>query len=155
MLRKVSYVLWLCGAGLLTQGITGDAEAASALAALSGGQSRTARKPDAQTQLLEYYRRYPDRYILVSNQTWKYDYIARAAVHSFTLRNTASVGYCDVEVSFNYQAASGKSLQTQVVKIQGILEALQKLDVRRVKVKGAPERSESVLVGVVRATVCR
>ncbi len=155
MLRKVSYVLWLCGAGLLTQGITGDAEAASALAALSGGQSRTARRPDAQTQLLEYYRRYPDRYILVSNQTWKYDYIARAAVHSFTLRNTASVGYCDVEVSFNYQAASGKSLQTQVVKIQGILEALQKLDVRRVKVKGAPERSESVLVGVVRATVCR
>lgn len=155
MLLKVSYVLWLCGAGLLTQGFTGDAEAASAFDALSGGQSRTARRPDAQTQLLEYYRRYPDRYILVSNQTWNYDYVARAAFHSFTLRNTAGVGYCDIEVSFNYQTGSGKSMQTQVVKVQGILDAYQKLDVRRIKAKGAPERSESVVVSVVRATVCK
>lgn len=155
MLVEVSCVLWLCSAGLLSPGTLCSAAPATALGTISGGQSRTARRPDPQTQLLEYYRRYPDRYILVSNQTWKYDFVARAAIHSFTLRNTASVGYCDLEVSFNYQAASGKTLQTQIVKVQGILEALQKLDMRRIKVKGAPDTSESVLVGVVRATVCR
>jgi hypothetical protein len=155
MLPKASSLLLLCGVGLIPQGIFCCAAPPTALAAVTGAQSRTAHRPDPQAQLLEYYRRYPDRYILVSNQTWKYDFVARAALHSFTLRNTASVGYCDIEVSFNYQAASGKSMQTQVVKVQGILEALQKLDVRRVKVKGAPDTSDSVLVGVVRATVCR
>ena len=155
MLLKSSSVLLLCCVGLLSQGIPCRAETETAPATASAGQTRTTRKPDPQAQLLEYYRRYPDRYILVSNESWKYDYVVRAAIHSFTLRNTASVGYCDIEVSFNYQAASGKTAQTQVVKVQGILEALQKLDVRRVKVKGAPDASEAVVVSVVRATVCR
>jgi hypothetical protein len=155
MFLKASCVLWLCGAGLLSQGIPCRAEPAPLLGSAPAGQSRTTRRPDPQAQLLDYYRRYPDRYILVSNQTWKYDFVVRAAIHSFTLRNTASVGYCDIEVSFAYQASSGKTLQTQVVKVQGILEALRTLDVRRVKVKGAPDSSESVLVSVVRATVCR
>ncbi len=155
MLLRSASVLLLCGAGALSPGIPSRAVTATAPAAVTGGQSRTTRKADPQAQLLDYFRRYPDRYILVSNQTWKYDYLARAAIHSFTLRNTASVGYCDIEVSFSYQAASGKTLQTQIVKVQGILEALQKLDMRRIKVKGAPDTSESVLVGVVRATVCR
>ena len=155
MLLKASCVLWLCGAGLLLQGIACNAGPPTAPATVSSVQSRTSRRPDPQTQLLEYYRRYPDRYILVSNQSWKYDHLARAAVHSFTLRNTATVGYCDIEMSFNYQTASGRSLQTQVVKVQGILEALRTLDMRRVKVKGAPNSSETVLVSVVKATVCR
>ncbi len=155
MLLKSSSVVLFCCAGLLSQAVPCKAEGLTSAPAVSGGQSRTAHRPDAQTQLLEYYRRYPDRYVLVSNQTWRYDYVARAAFHSFTLRNTAGVGYCDIEVSFDYQAASGKSTQTQVVKVQGTLEAYQKLDVRRVKVKGAPEASETVVVGVVKATVCR
>ena len=46
-------------------------------------------------------------------------------------------------------------MQTQVVKVQGILEALQKMDVRRIKVKGAPDNAETVLVSVAKATVCR
>jgi len=155
MLLKASGILLLCGAGLIPHGILCHGAPPAGFAAVSGSQSRTAHRPDPQAQLLEYYRRYPDRYILVSNQTWNYDYVARAAFHSFTLRNTAGAGYCDIEVSFNYQAASGKSMQTQVVKVQGILEAYQKLDVRRVKVKGAPERADTVLVSVARATVCR
>jgi hypothetical protein len=155
MLLKASSLPLLCGVGLILQGTLCCAAPPAALAAVTGAQSRTAHRPDAQTQLLEYYRRYPDRYILVANQTWNYDYVVRGAFHSLTLRNTAGVGYCDIEVSFNYQAAGGKSMQTQVVKVQGILEAYQKLDVRRVKVKGAPERADTVLVRVVKATVCR
>ncbi len=155
MLSKATCVLWLCGTGLFFQGLPGVAESAAAPAAVSAGQSRTTHRPDPQAQLLEYYRRYPDRYILVSNPSWKYDFLARVAIHSFTLRNTASVGYCDVEVSFDYQAASGKTVKTQVVKVQGILEALRTMEVRQIKVKGAPHTSEAVLVSVVRATVCR
>lgn len=155
MFLKAPCALWLLGAGLFSQGIACNAEAAILPASAPAGQSRTSRKPDPQAQLLEYYRRYPDRYILVSNQTWKYDFVVRAAVHSFTLQNKATVGYCDIEVSFNYQSASGKTIQTQVVKVQGILEALRTLDARRVKVKRAPDTAEAVLVGVVKATVCR
>jgi hypothetical protein len=155
MLLKAPCVLRLCGAALLLQGIACNAGPATTPTASSATQSRTTRRLDPQTQLLEYYRRYPDRYILVSNQSWKYDFVARAAIHSFTLRNTASVGYCDIEVSFAYQAASGKTLQTQVVKVQGILEALRTLDVRRVKVKAAPSDADTVVVSVVKATVCR
>ena len=70
MLLKASSVLWLFGAGLLLQGIPCNAEPVTALASVSAGQSRTTRKPDPHAQLLEYYRRYPDRYILVSNQSW-------------------------------------------------------------------------------------
>lgn len=155
MLPKALCVLWLCSAGLLSQGIPCSAEALALFVSAPVVQSHASRKPDPQAQLLDYYRRYPDRYILVSTQTWKYDFPARTAIHSFTLRNTASVGYCDIEVSFNYQAASGKSMQTQVVKIQGILEALRTLEARRIKVKGAPDTAEIALVSVVKASVCR
>jgi hypothetical protein len=155
MLLKTSCLVLLGGAGLLPQGITCRAVTSTLFASTVFGQSRASRRPDPHAQLLDYYRRYPDRYIQVSKQTWKYDFVARVAIHSFTLRNTASVGYCDIEVSFEYQAAGGKSMQKQVVKVPGILEALQKLDVRRVKVKGAPDSAETVLVSVTRATVCR
>jgi hypothetical protein len=155
MLLKTSCLVLLSGAALLLQGSPRCALTPAVTARTVSGQRPTSRRPDPHAQLLDYYRRYPDRYIQVSRQNWNYDFVERTAVHSFTLRNTASVGYCDIQVSFNYQAANGKSMQTKVVKVPGILEALQKLDVRRVKVKGAPDSAETVLVSVTKATVCR
>ncbi len=155
MSLKTPCLLMLCGAALLPQGSPRNPVTPLLIASTVSGQSRTSRIPDPHAQLLDYYRRYPDRYIQVSKQTWNYDFVARAAIHSFTLRNTASVGYCDIEVSFNYQSVNGKSIQTKIVKVPGILEALQKLNVRRVKVTGAPGTAETVLVSVSKATVCR
>ena len=62
---------------------------------------------------------------------------------------------CEEERAKVIQAAVRATGQTKVVKVPGILEALQKLDVRRVKVKGAPDSAETVLVSVTKATVCR
>jgi hypothetical protein len=155
MFLKTPCLVLLCGAALLAQGSPRSTLTPALIACTVSGQRPASRRPDPHAQLLDYYRRYPDRYIQVSKQTWSYDFVERTAIHSFTLRNTASVGYCDIQVSFKYQAANGKSMQTQVVKVPGILEALQKLDVRRVKVKGAPDSAETVLVSVAKATVCR
>ena len=155
MLLKTSCLVLLSGAALLPQGSRSSVLTPVLVTCAVSGQSPTSRKPNPHEQLLDYFRRYPDRYIQVSRQTWKYDFVERTAIHSFTLRNTASVGYCDIQVSFNYQAANGSSMKTQVVKVPGILEALQKRDMRQVKVKGAPDSAETVLVSVTKATVCR
>ena len=66
-------------------------------------QGRLPRKPDPAAQLLNYYRKYPERYIRITDETWKYDQRAHSALHSLTLKNTASASYYGIEVRFEYQ----------------------------------------------------
>ena len=120
----------------------------------SAGQSRPPHKVDPQTQILQYYRQYPDRYILVSNETWRYDEYSRTATHTFTLRNTATVHYCEIEVSLAYQTAAGKVLQTTVAKVPGSVNGLGKLEVRGLKAKKVPAGAETVVVRVTKALIC-
>jgi hypothetical protein len=118
-------------------------------------QRRSAQKLSPEAQLLEYYRDYPDRYIRVSKESWRYAQSSRTAYHYFTLRNTATLAYCAIEVRLSYQHASGKTLQTQTVKIPGVLQALGTMEVRDIKVKNVPAASERVLIEVAKALICQ
>ena len=111
------------------------------------GQNRTARGPDPQTLILNNYRKYPDRYIRISGETWKYDEVSRTAFHSFTLKNIAGVAYSDIELRVNYLDKKGKDLQSQVLKIPGILEASGNKKFTNLKVlKVSGECDQAVLV---------
>ncbi len=116
-------------------------------------QMRAARRLSPQEQILQYYRDYPDRYIRVSRESWKYEENSRKAFHTFTLRNTATVPYHDIEVSFTYQGTGGKTLMTHTVKIAGALAPLETREIKGIEVKKVPTASRSVLVVVARALI--
>ncbi len=118
-------------------------------------QSRTPAKRDPQTQILQYYREYPDRYIRLSKESWYYDQIARTAVHSFTLQNTATVPYCEVQVKFAYQDEKGVTLVTQSQEIPGILQPYRPVDLKAFKVKGVNNKASNVVLTVSKALICR
>ena len=120
----------------------------------SGAQARARPKANPQTVILDYYRQYPDRYIRVANEKWQYDGRSRTALHSFTLRNTAAVRYCGIEVSISYRTSAGKVLHTRTVQIQGYLEALKPREIWGLKAKNIPPASESAVITVLKATLC-
>jgi hypothetical protein len=117
-------------------------------------QRRSPQKVDAAAQILEYYRKYPDRYIRLSEESWQYSEKSRCAYHSFTLRNTATLPYYGIEVRISYQTSHGKELKSEVVKIEGALPALGKLAVRDIKVRQVPPAAKAV-TAIVKAVVYR
>ena len=117
-------------------------------------QARSRPQANPQAVILDYYRRYPDRYIRVANEKWQYQDGTRTALHSFTLRNTAAVRYCAIEVSISYRSPTGKVLQTRTVPVRGYLEALKALEVWGLRQKNVPATSESAVITVSKATVC-
>lgn len=119
---------------------------------LSGfDQTPHSRKIDPQTQILQYYRQYPDRYIRITKETWQYEELSHTARHSFILRNSATVPYQDIEIRFRYESSAGKVLHTQVVKMQGILGALGTLKCQNVRVKNVPMAATNVVLTVANA----
>jgi hypothetical protein len=119
----------------------------------SAGQIRLPRRPDPQTQLLNNYRKYPDRYIRISNEAWRYNNKSHIAFHSFTLKNIAGVAYAEIEIRLKYLSADGKTLQSQVLKIPGILAAYQTKKINELKVRNAPEESDQVLATIEKASI--
>ncbi len=111
------------------------------------------RKVDPSAQILEYYRQYPERYIRITSESWQYDTISHTATHFLTLRNSATVPYGAIEIRFNYTSSSGKILQTETVKIPGILGALGTLEVKKVKVRNIRTAAETVVSNVAKASV--
>jgi len=111
------------------------------------------QKVDPKTKILEYYRQYPERYIRISKESWQLDQYSRTASHSFTLTNSATVAYQAIEVRFSYESSSGKSLQVITVKIPGVLDALGKMNVTKVKVRNVPIASERVVAAIAKALV--
>ncbi len=114
-------------------------------------QTPHARKIDPQTQILTYYRQYPDRYIRISKETWQYEELSHIAMHSFTLKNTATVPYQDIEIRFNYESSGGKVLYTKTVKIQGALAALGTMKCEKIKVQNVPMAATNVVLSVAGA----
>jgi hypothetical protein len=116
-------------------------------------QLRQSKKPDPQAQLLEYYRKYPDRYIRIVDESWMYDPVSRTATHSFTLRNLARIAYTEIEVRFDYESSGGGKPITRTVKIQGSLAASGTKVVKGLKVKDVPPGIKSVLTTVAKAVI--
>ena len=116
-------------------------------------QIRLPRRPDPQTQLLNNYRKYPDRYIRISNEAWRYDGRSNTAFHSFTLKNIAGVAYAEIEIGLKYLSADGKTLQSKILKIPGILAAYQTRKINELKVRSAPAESDQVLATIEKASI--
>jgi hypothetical protein len=108
--------------------------------------------PSPSAQLFGYYRKYPERYLRISEQSWKFNPLDRSALHSFTLRNLAIVPYYYIRVRFTYQDSSGKTRGSQVVQV---LEGLAALRAKRVnaRVKSVPSEAAQVLVSIETARV--
>ncbi len=105
-------------------------------------------------KIIEYYRQYPDRYIIISEESWiaSMNKTTSGATHSFTLKNNATVSYAGIEMRFDYQAANGKSLLTKTVVLPDRLGALARKKFE-VTVKNVPEKAERAVVSVVKATM--
>ena len=116
-------------------------------------QARPPLKVDPQTQRLNYYRQYPERYIRISDESWKIDEISRTASHSFKLTNTAGVAYSNIEIRVSYLNADCKTLQSAVLKIQGVLGPYSKMQVQKMKAKNVSKVSDTALLAVAKATV--
>jgi hypothetical protein len=116
-------------------------------------QVRPRKGPDPQTQLLNNYRKYVDRYIRISGETWKYTEASHGATHSFTLKNIAGVAYSDIELSVNYMNANGKSLQINILKIPGTLAAYTSKKFTNLKVQKVPQECDQAVLTVTKATV--
>ncbi|MBZ5497363.1 MAG: hypothetical protein LAP85_13250 [Acidobacteriia bacterium] len=116
-------------------------------------QKRGFQKPAARPTILDYYRQYPDRYIRVDNESWQCDKDSRIALHSFTLRNLATVAYKEIEVRFTYESASGKTLLTRDVKIPSMLQAQGTLSLKKIKVTGVPADTKTAVTSVSKAVI--
>ncbi len=152
-MRKRTFHLMLLLDGLVLLGAILFSAYAISTRLLPMGHLEQRRKIDPAAQILQYYRQYPERYIRVSKETWKYDGVSRTASHALTLTNSATVGYHLIDLRFSYETAKGKVLHSQVVTIQGILAPGATMDVRKINVKNVPDAAESVVVTVAKAMV--
>jgi hypothetical protein len=116
-------------------------------------QTPHARKIDPQTQILQYYRQYPERYLVVVKDTWQYADATRTAYHNFTIKNSATVAYQGIEVRFEYQSSSKKVLYTQVVKLPGTIAALGLRKIENMPVKNVPAAATIAVLSVAVAQV--
>jgi hypothetical protein len=111
------------------------------------------RGPDPQTQLLNNYRKYVDRYIRISDEAWKYDEVSHSATHSFTLKNNAGVAYSEIELRVNYLDAKGKPLRTQTLKIPGILAAYASRKFANLKARNISHDCDQAVLTISKATI--
>ena len=149
---KPQYFLISGGLGLLLSVILFSYYRIPSLPADYVEQQRQLQRLSPQEQILQYYREYPERYIRVFKETWTYERTSKRSFHSFSLRNSATVSYHAIEMSFTYQAG-GKTLQTQTLKIPGVLAPGATMEVNKIEVKGVPAASQSVLIVVTKASI--
>ena len=116
-------------------------------------QVRARKAPDPQTQLLNNYRNYADRYIRITDEKWKYDDVAQSASHSFSLKNTAGVAYSEIELRVNYLSPAGKALKSSKIRIPGVLPAYQTKKFKDLKVEKVPSASDQAVLAVVKAVI--
>jgi hypothetical protein len=116
-------------------------------------QSQVPRRPDPKVQLLNNYRQYPERYIRILEESWKFDELERTASHSFTLRNSASAVYSEIEIRFTYLNSAGKTLHSRVLKIPGNLAPYEVKRIKGFKLKNVPAASDQVVLAVAKALI--
>ncbi len=125
---------------------------ATAAPALPYIDQRPLPGPSLSAQLFGYYRRYPERYLRISEQSWRYDPIRHSASHSFTLSNFATAPYYYIKVRFTYQDSNGKTLHSRVVQVLEGIAAVRKKQIK-VEVKGVPHQATQVVVGIESARI--
>ena len=113
------------------------------------------RKPDAKAQIMEYYRKYPERYIRIADDSWSYHPVPRIASHSLKVRNTAAVTYTSVRLRFTYESAGGEVLKSEAVTLPGRLGALRTIELKKLEVRGVPAAAWRVTAIVEKASVAR
>jgi hypothetical protein len=118
-------------------------------------ESRSAAPRSAPPTILDYYRQYPDRYIRVEDETWVLNRGAQSALHSFTLRNLATVAYNGIEIRITYENAAGQVLATRDVPIPEQTPAQGSVRLERINVSGVPPAATTAVVTVARAQMIR
>jgi hypothetical protein len=118
-------------------------------------QGRRQGRPDPQTQLLQYYFKYPDRYLRIANEHWQFNPVSRMAYHSFTIRNIATLAYTDIEVTLTYEGSDGKILLASTRKIPGVIAAFKTLEVKQIKVPGVPKAAANAVITIAKAVIVR
>jgi hypothetical protein len=116
-------------------------------------QAKTWKEKSPEAQIQDYYRQHPESYIRISQEIWRLDPASGTAFHSFTLKNTAQVSYSEIEIRFTYESSSGKTLQSQIVKLPGTLFPGATRGIKNVRVRNVPTASARVLMSVVKASV--
>jgi hypothetical protein len=116
-------------------------------------QKRITQKPPAQPTIVDYYRKYPDRYIRIENESWLLDPKTHAAIHKFTLRNLAIVAYADIVVRITYEGAGSKIILTHDIKIQGALQGQSVREFKNVNVNGIPESTRNAVATIAKARI--
>jgi hypothetical protein len=124
---------------------------ASAFASGTVQQNRPAQSADPQLRLLQFYSRYPERYLRISRESWKYEKKSQTAFHSFTLINTAAVRYRNIQVRISYQTPEGKVVNEQTLKIPGVIGPSTTLQLDQMRVKGVPTAAEAAVLSVISA----
>jgi hypothetical protein len=152
-MRKRTFHLVLLLDGIVLLGVIVFSAYTISTRILPMGAVEQKRKIDPQAQILQYYRQYPERYIRISKESWKYDANSRIASHTLTLTNSATVPYHLIDLGFSFETANGKILHTQIVSVPGILAAGGVMDVKKIRVKNVPNAAENVVVTVAKALV--
>lgn len=111
------------------------------------------QKRDPNDRILANFKKYPDRYILIVDESWRYDPVARQATHSLTLQNNATVAYSGIELRFSYESARGKILDTRTVPLSDPLPASSKKVLKGIQMRDIPPGTKSVVTAVAGASV--
>jgi hypothetical protein len=113
------------------------------------------RNADPQVRAQEYFAEYPERYLRIGDESWRYAQGSGIAFHSFTIRNSATVSYRDIEVRFVYRSSTGEDLRTREVPIEQGIAPGAVLKVASLKVTDVPAHADSVVASVAKAVVVR
>jgi len=71
-------------------------------------QAQFLPKVDPKTRAREYYAQYPESYIRINRESWRYDSGSGTAYHKFTLTNQAMVGYDSIRIELTYKSPQGR-----------------------------------------------
>jgi hypothetical protein len=139
----------LLGAGLIYSSYT----VATRVMPLSARQVQKKLSAEEQTQI--YYRQYPEGYLRISKESWRYEESSRKATHTLTLTNTSKVAYGGIELLFRYQDASMKYIKTRQVKIPGKIAPGGTLKIRNLEIEGVPAEALNVVASIAKAEVSK
>lgn len=116
-------------------------------------QAQFLPKVDPKVRVREYYTQYPESYIRISKESWRYDSNSGTAHHKFTLTNQATVNYDNIRIELTYQSATGRAVHSETIALPGRLEVSGSMEISDLKVKKVPRDSDTVLIRVAGATV--